>query len=329
MSSQIRIAVTGGSGFIGTNLVQFYARQGCCRILNLDLAEPSCPGHMPYWKCVDITDGPQLQRALLEFAPSYLVHLAARTDLRGRSLADYRSNTEGVANVVAACHQLPDLKRAIFASTKLVCKNGCVPAHDFDFCPDTLYGRSKAAGEKLVLSGSLPCFWIILRPTSIWGPWFGEPYRNFFDIVRKGLYLHPRGVRSLKTYGYVGNTVFQIDRLLRAPGQATVGKVFYLGDYVPLELYAWALLISRSLGVRAPLQLPRPLLRAAARCGDLLLRAGLRSVPYSSFRLENILAEAVYDLDGLREICGDLPYTLEEGVAETAAWLKTHGSFSK
>ena len=326
MSRMIRIAVTGGSGFIGANLVQFYARRGSCEILNLDLAEPPCPEHRPYWKCVDINESPHLERALLQFAPHCLVHLAATTDLRGRTLDHYRSNMEGVANVIAACRKIPDLKRVIFASTKLVCKNGCMPRHHFDFCPDTLYGHSKAAGEKLVLKSSLPCPWIIVRPTSIWGPWFGEPYRNFFNIVRKGFYLHPRGVRSLKTYGYVGNTVYQIDSLLRAPGQAVAGRVFYLGDYIPLEVYAWASLISKSFGVRAPLQLPQPLLRIMARCGDLLLRAGLRRVPFSTFRLENILVEALYDLDNLRELCGDLPYTLEEGVAETAAWLKAHHS---
>ena len=322
MHPKTRLAITGGSGFIGTNLVHFYEQQGSCEILNLDLAAPACAAQAPLWKRVDILDRPLLEQALLEFAPRYLVHLAAGTDLSGRTLADYRANVAGVANLLAACEKLPGLKKVLFASTKLVCKNGYSPRHPFDYCPDTPYGHSKAAGEKLVLNSNLPCPWTIVRPTSIWGPWFREPYRNFFHTVRKGLYLHPRGERPLKTYGYVGNTVCQLDRLLQAPAPAVAGKVFYLGDYEPLEVYGWAVLISRAFGVRAPLEIPPAALKIAARCGDLLLKAGLKKVPYSSFRLKNILTGAVYPLEDLREHCPDLPYTLEEGVAETVAWLK-------
>ena len=107
------------------------------------------------------------------------------------------------------------------------------------------------------------------------------------------------------------------DRLLHAPGQAVAGRVFYLGDYLPLEIYNWAVLISREFGVRAPVEVPAFILKTLARCGDLLLRAGLKKVPYSTFRFENILTEAVYDLTNLRDLCGQLPYTLEQGVTET------------
>jgi nucleoside-diphosphate-sugar epimerase len=323
MFKKTRIAITGGSGFIGTNLVHFYEQQGSCEILNLDLAEPPYPEHAPYWKRVDITDRRHLENTLMEFAPDYLVHLAARTDLQGQTIDDYRPNIEGVANLLAACGKLPELKRVIFASSKLVCKNGYIPGHDFDFCPDTVYGRSKVAGEELILkNNSLSCSWIIVRPTSIWGPWFKEPYRNFFHTVQKGLYVHPKGMRSRKTYGYAGNTAYQLDRLLHADEQAVAGKVFYLGDYLPLEIYSWAALISREFGVRAPVEIPAFILKTLARFGDLLLQAGLKKVPYSTFRLENILTEAVYNLDSLQELCGDLPYTLEEGVTETVKWLK-------
>lgn len=34
-----------------------------------------------------------------------------------------------------------------------------------------------------------PCDWCIIRPTSIWGPWFGVPYRNFFDMVMHRMYF--------------------------------------------------------------------------------------------------------------------------------------------
>ena len=33
---------------------------------------------------------------------------------------------------------------------------------------------------------------VIVRPTSIWGPFFEIPYRTFFDTVRKNLFFIPK-----------------------------------------------------------------------------------------------------------------------------------------
>jgi hypothetical protein len=63
----------------------------------------------------------------------------------------------------------------------------------------------------------------MVRPTSIWGPWFEIPYRTFFDATARGRYLHPRGRKVRKSFGYVGNTVYQLDRLMFAEGPKVLG----------------------------------------------------------------------------------------------------------
>ena len=79
-----------------------------------------------------------------------------------------------------------------------------LPAHP-------LYGESKLKGELLVKKITEPVFkWVIIRPTSIWGPWFGVPYIDFFNIVYEGRYFDFRGA-CLKTHVYVENIVFQIE----------------------------------------------------------------------------------------------------------------------
>src|SRR5438270_4115516 len=75
-----RVMITGGSGFIGTNLVEFY-RGARAEVMNLDLHPPRDPRHRPLWKRLDMLDEDAVARAVREFQPEYFLHLAARTDL--------------------------------------------------------------------------------------------------------------------------------------------------------------------------------------------------------------------------------------------------------
>jgi hypothetical protein len=62
-------------------------------------------------------------------------------------------------------------------------------------------------------------------------------------------------------------------------------------------------------------------LKFLAGVGDLIKVFGIVNVPYSSFRLKNIMADTAFDLTSLAEVCGDLPYSLKEGVKITTDWL--------
>ena len=50
-----KVIITGGSGFIGTNLVEYYAAAGH-EVFNLDIAKPRNPLHTNYWHKVNILD---------------------------------------------------------------------------------------------------------------------------------------------------------------------------------------------------------------------------------------------------------------------------------
>jgi GlcNAc-P-P-Und epimerase len=316
----LRILVTGGSGFIGTNLVELYAARRT-PVLNLDSAEPRNPAHRGYRQAVDVLDAKQLSAAVVEFDPTLAVHLAARTDLQGTRVDDYAANVAGVENVIDALTHAPSLRRAVFASSRLVCRIGHQPSSEDDYCPTTAYGSSKVEGERIVRSSRLEVPWTIVRPTSIWGPWFGTPYRDFFLAVARGRYVHPRGRRIYKSFGFVGNTVHQLDRLLTAE-TANAGRTLYLGDYPPIEVFEWASLIRRQLSSGSPRQVPLPLLRAIALMGDGLEKMGANA-PLTRFRLANMLTDMVYDLEPIRRVAADLPVPLEEAVEVTVAWLRT------
>jgi hypothetical protein len=59
-----------------------------------------------------------------------------------------------------------------------------------------------------------------------------------------------------------------------------------------------------------------------ARSGDLVNAAGLKAFPFNSFRLNNVLTQYRFDTSATEAVCGPLPYTMAQGVAETAKWLR-------
>jgi nucleoside-diphosphate-sugar epimerase len=314
-----RILVTGGSGFIGTNLMESLLASRKI-VLNYDTKRPSNSVLGMNHVLGNILDLDRLSATMRAFNPDAVVHLAARCDLGGASPADYVANTQGVQNVISAS-QTGSVKRVLFASSRYVHETERQPARDDIYSPFTAYGASKAEGERLVRASGLDIPWLIFRPTSIWGPWFDTPYKGFFTAVRKGLYVHPQGQRILKSYGYVGNVVHQIRRFLTAADIAVKGRTFYTADYAPIEIRTMAECIRKHFGAPRIREVPVHFLKPIARVGDLLKTCGWSNPPLTSFRLNNLLCPMDYDLANTKQVAGELPYSMEQGVARTVDWM--------
>ena len=99
------ILVTGGSGFIGTNLIESLLERGETNLVNLDTVEPQVSSHNPFWRVCDLVNSEAVLEAFREFNPEVVVHLAGRTDMFGDTLEDYASNHVGTANLVRAIQQ--------------------------------------------------------------------------------------------------------------------------------------------------------------------------------------------------------------------------------
>jgi len=315
-----RVLVTGGSGFIGTNLIEYLLGHGTT-VVNIDIKPPRNPDHTPYYRNLDIRDSDLLKEFFQSFEPTHVVHMAARTDLNGRSLNDYTSNTDAVVSLIEAIQACNTICRIIFASSMLVCRVGYQPKHDQDYSPSTYYGESKVKGEQLVRSAALKNItWIIVRPSSIWGPWFAEPYRNFFNMVINGRFVKFGASYSYKTFGYVGNAVHQIMALMTTSHDNVHGKIFYIGDNPPLNPELWTDEIAKAACVRPPRRVFYGIIRMAAFAGDILSYFGVKA-PMTSFRLKNMITDNVVDLDNLYDITGKNAYDLEMGIRETLDWL--------
>lgn len=318
----MKILITGASGFIGTNLLEYFRTTN--EVMNIDIQEPKNKEHFPFWKKMDICDLEGLMKIVKDYSPDYILHMAARTDLDGKTMDDYIANTIGVENILKVVQELPSLKKIIITSSQHICPTGYYPKDQFDYAPYDNYGMSKVISEKNVWSNKPHCDWAIIRPTSIWGPWFGVPYRNFFDMIMSGHYFHIGYKSATKTYGYVGNSVYQIASILYAETRDENNKVFYVGDNPPIPIEDWANEIGSELGIKIP-RMPYWILKCAAIFGDCYYKVVGKRFPMNSLRLRNMTTRNTRNLDKTYEIAPNPPYDRKTGVKRTIEWLKIYG----
>lgn len=318
-----RFFITGGSGFIGTNLIELLQDSGF-EIFNYDKKPPLNSDQKGYWFEGDILDFSKLEKKLVDFAPDYVIHLAARADTFGESLSDYTDNTDGTRNLVNALLTSGFSGRFVATSTQYVYKSNSIffPASDFDYKPHTVYGVSKVITEEIVrgLGDRIP--WVIVRPSNIWGPWHMRYPVELFKMISSGFYIHPRNDNVIRTYGYVKNIVHQILDICFASDDLFCNKVYYLGD-PPISSTLWINALSNGFNGRDVLQVPAVFLRVGAMLGDFIKSFGF-SFPLYSSRFNNMVESYPAPTQETIDHFGQFSDELDLNVRETISWIKCH-----
>jgi nucleoside-diphosphate-sugar epimerase len=318
-----KILITGGSGFIGSNLIEFYLSLDSFEILNIDIKTPRNPDHSFLWVNVDVRDLVSLKHHVINFNPDFVIHLAAQTDLnQDVDISYYSTNIIGVENILEAVKSI-NLKRIIIASSMLVNKVGYQCKSFDDYNPDTIYGESKKLTEQITKKYNLN--WTLVRPTSIWGPWFSIPYYNFFNYVISGLYFSISvNDSAIKTYGYVKNTCKQIDKLLMSDLELVNHKTFFLGDNPPLNISNWADKISLIVHNRKVVKIHKFVFLVSCIVGQFLIFLGWKKFPLNFFRFKNMTTNNVIDLSKTINIIGETSdYNIDLQIEETIKWIKS------
>lgn len=318
----MKLLITGGSGFIGTNFIEAI-RNEVDEVINADITEPRIMEHNKFWHRCNILDEQSLRNLFNMIQPDLVLHLAAETKMPVSPAKDfYVANTQGTLNVAKLCAEMTCVQRVIFSSSMLVHAVGKSTTLDAKFSADSDYGKSKVEGEELVLalSDKLPSFCIV-RPTSIWGEWFGEPYNNFFKLVTNRKYFSIKDASATKTFGYVGNIVKQCRDLLFCSHVAMHEKIFYLGDQEPLNVESWANAISTEAGLEIPRSYPKPFFQILALVGDAASKVNI-SFPMTTRRLRNMTTDHVIDVTEILSITPKEPFSLDDGIKRTLKWLR-------
>lgn len=314
----MRILVTGGSGFIGTNLIDYLIKNKI-ELLNIDINPPQKQNQQRFWKECNILNKDKLLKVFNNYNPTHVVHLAARTDTEEKTIVGYTTNTEGTANVLEAIKATSSVQRVIITSTQFVYQSNRELRHDEDYAPYTIYGESKVISEQLTRKASLKCIWTIIRPTNVWGPWHKRYPNEFWFILKKGKYIHPGGKTTIRSYGYVGNVIYQIMKILKAPSEQVNRKLFYVGDK-PIDLLDWVNGFSIKLTGHEVLIVPRFIVRTLGLLGDFFSIFGMK-FPIKSSRYKSMTTNNIAPMDKTFALFGNPPYTMNDGINETVEWL--------
>jgi nucleoside-diphosphate-sugar epimerase len=320
-----RLLVTGGSGFIGSNFIAEVDRRGGYEVLNLDCVPDRFGSQSAKFRQCDLMDREKLEHCFVDFKPTHVVHLAARTDMFGATVDDYAANHVGTSNVVSATQRTPSVQNVVFTSSQYVMGPGRLPKHDEDYAPHTIYGQSKVLSEKVVREAQLSCSWTIIRPTNIWGRWHPRYPSEFWRVLKQGRYLHPGGLPVMRCYGYVGSVVDQVLTILGREDGSLKGKTLYAGD-PPVDLYEWTNTFSLHLTGKPVRVVPRPLLKGLALVGDAVVRLGGK-FPIFTSRFCSMTEDYLTPMDPTFAALGPSKFSLEEGVRETVAWLRSEDEF--
>ena len=319
-----RIIVTGGSGFIGVHLMEMLIKQNY-KVLNFDIRPPIDNSNLDLWRKVSMTNKDHLQRQILQFNPHYIVHLAATTTQDAKSLEDFDVNIKGTQNLLDISNMLTNLKKFVFTSTQYVNFPG-YPISEIleELNPYGFYGESKLLGEKMTRDLLQNSSWIIIRPTTIWGPWHPILAKGLWKQILMGRYFHPKRDSAVKAYGYVKNSVWQIIGLMEMENSFTDKKVFYIGDE-NIRQDRWVRgFVSRLAGQKMR-EIPKIILFIISEIGELLNKLGIEFPLYRS-RYRNLVTSNPSPLEATLELLGPSPIALEIAVEETCSWLEQmHG----
>jgi len=136
--------------------------------------------------------------------------------------------------------------------------------------------------------------------------------------MSKGLYLHPQNDEVIRCYGYVKNTVWQIEKLLNQSIDDIRHKIFYLGDGNILQR-DWIAQMSKKLRGREPHYVPNAFIGFLAVTGEIFqfLRVPF---PMNRDRKRNLFTTNVVPVNVTLELLGSPPISMEEAVTETVDW---------
>lgn len=165
------LAITGGTGFVGSTLVRHAVMRGH----NVRALTRRPQGTNPKIKWIDgALDRPDALAALLDGADA-VIHVAGATNAPDRD-GFAAANVEGTLGMVEAA-KVAGVKRFVFVSS--------LAAREPDL---SNYGWSKARAEQIVGASGLD--WTVVRPPAVYGPG-DRDMLEMFKMAKRGLMLTP------------------------------------------------------------------------------------------------------------------------------------------
>ncbi|WP_156689369.1 3-beta-hydroxysteroid dehydrogenase [Mycobacterium sp. Marseille-P9652] len=325
--------VTGGSGFVGANLVTTLLDRGY-RVRSFDRAPSPLPQH-PKLEVLqgDITD-PEVCAAAVDGVDT-VFHTAAIIELMGgASVSDeYRQrsfavNVGGTQNLVHA-GQAAGVKRFVYTSSNSVVMGGQNIAGGDETLPYTtrfndLYTETKVVAERFVLeqNGVGEMLTCAIRPSGIWGRGDQTMFRRLFESVVAGHVKVLIGRKSARLdNSYVHNLIhgFILAAQHLVPGGTAPGQAYFINDDDPINMFEFARPVIEACGENWPrARVNGPMVRAAMTGWQRLhFRFGIPAPLLEPLAVERLYLDNYFSIAKARRDLGYEPlFTTEKAMSE-------------
>jgi 3beta-hydroxy-delta5-steroid dehydrogenase/steroid delta-isomerase len=326
-----RVLVTGGSGFVGTNLVTELLDRGHA-VRSFDRVPSPLPQHERLETVVgDITDATDVAAAVDGI--DTVIHTAAVIDLMGGGSAPARErsfavNVGGTQNLVRA-GQAAGVKRFVYTASNSVVMGGQVITGGDETLPYTerfndLYTETKVVAEKFVLSqnderGMLTCS---IRPSGIWGRGDQTMFRRVFESVLAGHVKVLVGNKNVKLdNSYVHNLIhgFILAAEHLVPGGTAPGQAYFVNDGEPVNMFEFSRPVVEACGESMPtFRVPGRLVWFAMTVWQWLhFRLGLPKPLIEPLAIERIYLNNYFSVAKAQRDLGYTPlFTTKQAMAE-------------
>jgi nucleoside-diphosphate-sugar epimerase len=328
----MNVLVTGASGFLGGHVAELLSTRGH-RVRALVRAR-SNRRHLQALANVEFFEGSVEQVDRIGEAVDgvdAIVHAAGL--VKARSADEFFAvNVGGTSNLVEAARNRKGRSGAIRRFVYVSSLEACGPSADGkpvradQESPVTVYGRSKLAAEKVVLSARDQLSTVILRPGAIYGPRDGEILEAFKSIQRGLLPLVDGGLAK-GMWIYATDCAEACIRGIEA--EVPSGRAYFVDDGCgPIEQKQMLADAEQALGRRALLRpsLPVPLLMAVARGVEVFGRLANRPVMLTREKAQMLLMHWVCSsADTRRELGWEPKVSWTEGIARAVKWYRDNG----
>jgi len=316
--------ITGGTGFIGSHLVDFLQGKGLeIYALVRDLNNTKWLTGLN----INLVEGDLFSIPALPADIDYIFHVAGFT--KASKSADYYTvNQQGTASLFQSLQSQQILPKKVISLSSIAAAGPSFemkpvkeddPPH-----PTTPYGKSKLMGEWEALNFKDVYPLVILRV----GPVFGPRDRDFlqvFNLIKKGILPSLSSQQRLLSLCYVKDLVRAID--LCSQKELKSGEIINVADPRPYSWDEFGKAAGQALGkMPKSVRIPRFALYLGALISEIIGKVSKKPNIFDRDKYSQMKETAwIVDVSKAVEKLAFSPqYSLQEGIQETIEWYLKH-----
>lgn len=297
-----RVLVTGATGFIGRRLC------AALKIRGAHVQALGRSGREGPWDAFVQADLAQGTPASVLHNVDTVFHLAGKAHALSETNQDaaeyFHINTEGAHRLLDAARAAGVRRFVFFSSVKAMGEGGDACLDESADChPETPYGRSKLAAERLVLDGDFVREPIVLRLSMVYGPTLKGNLPKMIEAIRKGHFPPLPEMGNRRSMVSVDDVVQAAT--LAAERNIAIGQTYIVTDGQACssrQVYEW---ICEALGKKIPnWKIPLPVFKGLAKIGDGVGCLRGRRFIFDSDALEKLTSSSWYCSDKIERELG-------------------------